>query len=126
MTQIKSFTDLEVWQKSQRLYAETLQDVKSLPKEPGLKHLIDQLLSSVTSISANIAEGFGSESTAEYCRFINIARKSANEAQNWFLTLGTAGRLQNVQARAKQCEEISRMLWGLRASLQARIAARNG
>jgi four helix bundle protein len=45
-------------------------------KAPGLR---SQLCRSVSSIPANIAEGAGSDTPAEYARLLRVALKSANE-----------------------------------------------
>jgi len=41
-----------------------------------------QLLRAVTSIGANIAEGYGRNEGKEYVRFLQIAYGSANEVDN--------------------------------------------
>ena len=44
----------------------------------------DQIIRSCGSISANIEEGYGRESSKEYLRFLRIARGSALETQGWY------------------------------------------
>ena len=58
MDRNSSFTTLEVWKKSRVLKMKLWELVKQFPKE--VKHLLmDQIIRSARSISANIAEGHG-------------------------------------------------------------------
>ncbi len=45
--------------------------------------LFDQLVRSVTSIGANLVEGYAGASTNDFLKFNIIALKSANEAKYW-------------------------------------------
>ena len=46
-------------------------------------HIKKQLLESTSSSAANLAEGYGKTSTADQCRFFEIAYASCKESQAW-------------------------------------------
>lgn len=81
------FTDLKVWQKAHKVFLDFTDDVKELPNSIVNREIIRQLIRSIGSISANISEGFNSQSTKEYLRFLDIARRSTAESENWFYKL---------------------------------------
>lgn len=70
-----SFEDLEVWQRSSRL-AVRLYEVLSTCRDYGLK---DQMTRAAVSIASNIAEGSEHNSSADFIRFLHIAKGSAGE-----------------------------------------------
>ncbi len=77
----------------------------------------------VVSIPSNIAEGHARDSTKDYLRFIAIARGSLAELETQttiakHLTYFDAESSNQLLAR---CEEESRMLTALRASLARRL-----
>jgi four helix bundle protein len=87
VTQIKTFKDLEVWKKSFSLAIETIRLTEKLPQKTSNKIISEQLLRASTSISANIAEGYGSFSKKEFARYLKIALKSSYETENWLMLL---------------------------------------
>ena len=75
MTQVRTFRDLEVWKKAFNL-AEGVIHLSEKPlKGMAAKIILEQLLRSSISISANIAEGYGSFSKKEFGRYLKIALK---------------------------------------------------
>jgi four helix bundle protein len=83
VTKIKTFKDLEVWKKSFSFAAETIRLTERLPRRTSIRIVLEQLLRASTSISANIAEGYGSFSNKEFARYLRIALKSSYETDNW-------------------------------------------
>ncbi|MBI4159973.1 four helix bundle protein [Candidatus Wolfebacteria bacterium] len=73
---IRSFTDLEVYKRAQRLYPEIVRFTAQFPREGW--HLRDQLCRAANSVTANIAEGFG-RSTPEFKLFLTRSLGSCNE-----------------------------------------------
>lgn len=49
--------------------------------------IIQQLLRAITSIVANIVEGYGRNGSVEYRRFLTIAKGSAMKVEFWIATL---------------------------------------
>ena len=82
---VKTFKDLIVWQKSHRLFLDIAEDVDSFPNKRVAWIIADQILRSTGSISANISEGFGRKTRADYEHFLIIGRGSTTETQNWLI-----------------------------------------
>lgn len=78
---ITSFEDLRVWQKSQNLAIEVYKITKKFPKAE-LFAMTSQIRRAATSVSANIAEGFGRVSKADKLHFYTMAYGSLLEAKN--------------------------------------------
>ncbi len=74
-----SFEDLEVWQKAVDFAVSVIDIVETLNSDRNHYRLIEQLESSVTSISVNIAEGKGRNSKKEFIHYLYIARGSLFE-----------------------------------------------
>ncbi len=109
------YKDLVVWQKAHGLSLRAIKAVDAMQGSRATNVVATQLLSAVTSIGANIAEGYGRNGKKEYARFLQIAYGSANETDNW-LTLVRDARLLPTQLADElmaENEEILRMLWTL-------------
>jgi len=83
--EIKHFTDLDAWKINHELALMIYQITKKFPKDERFG-LIDQLRRAASSITANIAEGWGRYHYADKIRFYYQARGSNCEVQN-FVTL---------------------------------------
>ena len=79
---ITSFEDLTVWQESQHLAVEVYKVTKLFPKEE-LFAMTSQLRRAASSISANIAEGFGRSSKNDKLHFYTMAYGSLLEVKNF-------------------------------------------
>lgn len=79
------------------------------------RFIIAQLLRALASIGANIAEGYGRNSSGEYRRFLSIAKGSSLEAEYW-IDLATEARpqdkeiLENVRGINKEVIKILTVL----------------
>lgn len=82
MAQITSFEDLIVWQKSQDYAVEIYRVTKTFPKDE-LFAMTNQLRRASSSVSANIAEGFGRSSKNDKLHFYTIAYGSILETKNF-------------------------------------------
>jgi len=84
------------------------------PKDE-LYGLTSQLRGSVASIGANIAEGSGRRSNNEICRFLQIARGSASEAEYHLLLARDLKFLKEEDFRqlSREADEVQRMLTAL-------------
>jgi len=114
-SKIQRFEDLIVWQKSMSLVEEIYRITKQgeLAKDWGLR---DQVRRAVVSIPSNIAEGYGRYRAADFKRFLTIANASAYEVRSQIQLAGRLGYLGALETEmiVKNCEEVSRMLIGLR------------
>lgn len=83
-TKIKSFTDLKVWQEGHKLVILIYQITKKFPREETYS-LIDQMRRSVSSVTSNVAEGFGRQGYKEKIHFYYQAQGSLTELKNQIL-----------------------------------------
>ncbi len=121
---MKSFKELQVWQKSMALVTSVYGFTRGFPKEENYG-LTQQIRRSAVSVPSNIAEGFGRETTNDYVRFLQISRGSLYELQT---QLDIAQNLEflSEEAVAKLAEsttEIGKMLNALISKLQSRANA---
>ena len=82
---MQNYKDLKVWEKAHHFTLSVYKITKAFPKEE-IYSLTSQLRRSASSIPANIAEGCGKKSQAEFAHFLNISLGSANESE-YFLIL---------------------------------------
>jgi four helix bundle protein len=114
---INSFTQLIVWQESHKLVIAIFEKCEKLDKFDVLKNQIER---SVLSITSNIAEGFGRQSTADKRRFYVIARGSMYEVQNQLLVARDTQRIndKDFNALAEHSVLCARLLHGLIRSIK--------
>ncbi|MBK9155750.1 MAG: four helix bundle protein [Chloracidobacterium sp.] len=77
---MKDFRKLTVWEKSHQLTLELYSATRTFPKEE-LFGLTSQIRRAAASIPANIAEGCGKGSDADFSRFLQISFGSACELE---------------------------------------------
>jgi four helix bundle protein len=80
----------------------------------------DQLITSVGSIAANIAEGYGRPSRADRLRFFSYALGSAREAITWYQTLRPSMEAEAVTDGVARLARIRRMLLGLLSRIRTK------
>lgn len=91
---MKDFRTLTVWQKSHELALLTYKETKQFPKEEQYG-LTSQVRRAASSVSANIAEGCGRGTAAEFSRFLQIAFGSISELDCHLLLARDLGLLGN-------------------------------
>ena len=116
---LKSYRDLELWQKSMDLVVECYQITKKFPKAE-IYGLTSQLQRAAVSIPANIAEGRERQYTKEFLQHLSIAYGSLAELE---AHLQIAQRLDyldmnHLKQMLDKTAEVGRMLNGLRKSLE--------
>jgi four helix bundle protein len=74
----KDFEDLRVFREARRL-SKRAYELTSKGPITRERALVDQLRRASVSVMSNIAEGFDSQSNAEFVRFLYVARKSCAE-----------------------------------------------
>jgi four helix bundle protein len=111
-----TFKNLELWRTAQALAIDVCRAVDSLPNRRSADIVGRQLIRSITSIAANIAEGHGRYSFAAYKNHLSIAKGSAAESQGWINLLVELGHLPAIKGN-----ELERRTDVLIASLTRRI-----
>ena len=99
MGKINGFKDLLVWQKGIDLAVEIYSLTSSYPSEEKFG-LVSQSRNAATSVSLNIAEGYGRATTKSYVAFLRNAKASLNELET---ALIIAQRLQYIKGESFEC-----------------------
>jgi len=109
-SKIKTFTDLKVWQEGHKLVILIYTITKSFPKKETYS-LIDQMRRSATSITSNVAEGFGRRSYKEKVQFYYLSQGSLTELKNQLLIAKDVGYLKDSDyAKLKEQSNITHQL----------------
>ncbi len=118
MIRSRNYQDLIVWKKSIDLVSKLYSSTRAFPKEE-LYGLTSQIRRAGVSIPANIAEGQGRNSRGEFRQFLGIAQGSLAELETLLIISGNLLYLnpQNKEELLQKCEEIGRLLAGLKRSL---------
>jgi four helix bundle protein len=121
MTQLKSYRNLLVWQKSIDLVEQTYKLTKHFPSEEKFG-LTSQANRASTSIPANIAEGYGRHHRGDYLRFLSIARGSIAELETHMIVAVRLGFVSKelTEPAWRLAQEVGKMLAGLVNSLDPR------
>jgi four helix bundle protein len=112
------FERIEVWQRAADM-AFALGIVADQLATRHLYRFAEQLRAAALSISNNIAEGSGSNSTNEFRNFLNIARRSAFECASMLLIFQRHQLIRSEDARKHldELNQICRMITGFGRSL---------
>src|SRR5262249_48195954 len=105
------FRKLEVWQKGQRLTVSVYRATSPFPDSERFG-LTGQMRRAAASIPANIAEGCGRGSSAEFRQFLHIAAGSANELICFTMLSRDLGLLAPKQAEIleRAASDVKQML----------------
>jgi len=119
---MQDHTKLFVWQRAHALTLDIHRAAREISgrRSPGL---VPQLLRACASIPANIAEGAGQETPAQFARFLTIAIASANETENHLVLVRDLEMLSPHRASPLVAElcELRRMIMTLRKRVLERI-----
>ena len=119
MTNISSFRDLLVWQKSMDLAVRCYKVAQSLPRADQMV-LGYQIRKSAVSMPSNVAEGFSRHSTAFYIQHLWTTHASGAELETQ-VELGNRLDLipaANAEILIADAQEVGRMINGLVRSLE--------
>ena len=119
---MRNYRDLEVWKHAHKLTLELYQASREFPKEE-MFGLTSQLRRAAISVGANLAEGCGRRSTAEFARYIRIAMGSASELDYHLLLCRDFEFLtnQHYDEASKELVRVRKMLSALLASVEAQM-----
>lgn len=118
--EIQSYRDLRVWQEAMALAELCYRHTRDFPRDE-LFGLTGQIRRAAASIPANIAEGWGRESTGAYIQFLRVAQGSCKELETHAMlaqrVLDQGEHMADVLAAS---DTVGKMLRGLIRSLQAK------
>ena len=118
-TKIKNFYDLEVWKRGHNFALTIYTVTKQFPKEE-LFGIVSQLQRAVSSVTANIAEGFARYHFNDKIKFYYQARGSIAEVQNFILLARDLHYIKETSAQdfIKQAQDIYQLINGLIRSIE--------
>lgn len=113
-----SFRNLALWQRGQELALEIIKMTERLPDTTSARVIARQVVSSSSSVPANIAEGHGRYSVASYRNHLSIARGSVCETETWIDLLQRASYIDSDLEKelVRRCQHL---LAGLTSQMQA-------
>jgi four helix bundle protein len=119
---IKSYRDLEVWQKARKLVKEIYTLSQNFPREEQFG-LTSQIRRAAISIPSNIAEGHSRQSTKDYISFISIAIGSVAEVDTQLVLAQDLNYIspQDYSAVESNIHSLQQMLHKLRSALKAKL-----
>lgn len=116
---IKNFYELDAWKRGHELVLEIYKLTEKFPKEETFG-IVSQLRRAVSSITANIAEGFARFHFKDKVRFYYQARASVAEVQNFLLLAKDLGFIDSLICveKNKKASEVSQLINGLIRSIE--------
>lgn len=108
---IKSYKDLQIWQKAIDLADNLFFFLKSFPASQNFV-LVAQMQRAVVSVASNIAEGSVRESSKDFLRFLNISYGSLCELETQLIISKNAGYIKenDYKELAERITEIAKMI----------------
>jgi four helix bundle protein len=118
---LQSFRDLKVWEKGHRLTLEVYEVTAPFPRVE-LFGLTSQIRRCCSSIPANIAEGCGRGTDADFARFLQVAMGSACELEYHLLLARDLGLLKGSdhERLTRDVTQVKRMLTSFIQTLKPR------
>ncbi len=116
---IESYRDLIVWQRSIELGELCYCVSRDFPREE-LYGMVSQIRRCAASVAANIAEGYGRDSSGAYVQFLKTAQGSLKELETHFILSRRVG-LTTAETEAQvieKSEEVGKMLRSLIRAIQ--------
>ena len=112
MYNFKKYQDLDIWKKSFAFGLMIFSLCKKIDHNAINRVLINQIIRSVTSIAGNIAEGSGAPTRRDFINYLNNARKSAIETDNWLIFIFVNNKIQrkSQELLKRKSEEIIKIL----------------
>ena len=121
---VRSYRELEVWQKAMDLVIECYRTGERFPKSE-LYGLTSQLQRAAVSVPANIAEGQGRSHTKEFLNHLSIAYGSLMEGETHLLIAYRLNYIErsSLESLLDKCAEVGRMLNGLVSALNRKLSS---
>ena len=120
--QIRSYKDLQVWQRGMDLTTLVYQLSSELPQDERFG-LVSQMRRAAVSVPANIAEGHQRTSTKDYLRFLSIASGSLAELETLIELASRLYQTKNtfIEELVGKADELGKMLRTLQQRLQEKL-----
>jgi four helix bundle protein len=117
---VRSYRDLKVWQRAMELAVECHMLTRRFPRRSS-SGLVAQLERAAGSVPANIAEGNGRRTRADYLRHLSIANGSLAELETHMLLAARLGLVSPREMRRvlSTASEVGRLLAGLIRALRS-------
>lgn len=122
MSNIQSYRDLIAWQKSIALVTDIYKLTAKFPEREKFG-LTSQLNRASVSVSANIAEGWGRETSKSFLQFLRTSRASLMEVQTLIEIAKNIEliSLEEYRDAISKSDEVSKIIQGLIKSIQNNI-----
>jgi four helix bundle protein len=123
---IKSYRELQVWQKANELVLMVFHVTEKFPRTDQLG-IVSQVRRSACSVAANIAEGFGRGTTKELLRSLQIARGELEETRYFMLLsfdLGKISKEENTRIDA-MCDSTGKLINASGRSLRSKLSTKD-
>ncbi len=120
LSEVRSYRDLKVWQDAMNLAEGCYLLTRDFPKDE-MYGMTSQMRRSAVSVAANIAEGYGRDSTGSYVNFLRTAQGSLKELET-HLMLADRVKLagsESMKPWLDLCDSAGRMLRSLIRNLQS-------
>lgn len=120
MGEINSYKDLQVWQRAMDIATACYEATRDFPKAEAYG-MTSQIRRAAVSIPANIAEGYGRDSTGNFVSFLKVAQGSLKELETHLMLTVRVGIAQqdevqdfsnNVMNLDECCEHTSALFSG--------------
>ena len=124
---INRFTDLTVWQRAHELTLDTYRVTEHFPRSEQFG-IVSQLRRSASSVSANIAEGFGRRTTKELLRCLQISRGELEETRYFLILSRDLGYIpaERFETMNGLCDSVGQLINALGRSLKERLSTTKG
>ena len=118
---IRSYKDLDVWRVAMDLAEACYRTTRVFPRDE-IYGMTSQIRRASSSIPANIAEGYGRESTGSYIQFLRVAQGSLKELETHLMLAQRVDLMTSdmVGPLLSDCDRVSRMLRNFIRSLQSK------
>ena len=120
---VRSYRDLHVWKQAMALASHCYRTTQSFPKAETYG-LTAQIRRAAASVPANIAEGYGRETTGAYVNSLRIAQGSLKEVETFVLLANDIEMLDKPACDLilDKCESVGKPLRALIRALQRKEA----
>jgi four helix bundle protein len=120
---IKSFTELTVWQRAHELALLIFRITEQFPRADQFG-IVSQVRRSCSSVTANIAEGYGRGTTKELLRSLQISRGELEETRCFMRLSRDLGRIKqgDFEQVNALCDSVGQLINALGRTLKGRLS----